>query len=132
MNTFRRAAIESTLLSFESARVHKFRKTEITTRFQLARLDLNCSIDFLTSNTHLIEVTQHNFTVLHCLGSSLQPIQNYIDFGTETVGLKQYFEAFLHKHKLGQKSVDSMHCYHQNHSGFNNLPLFDDDKTLIF
>ena len=23
-----------------------------------------------------------------------------------------------------------MFCYHQNHSGDNNLPLFDDNKTL--
>ena len=35
-----------------------------------------------------MEVTQHNFTALHSLGSSLQPISNYKDFGTETVGLK--------------------------------------------
>ena len=38
LNFLGRAMIESALLSFESARVHKFRKTEFTTRFNLARL----------------------------------------------------------------------------------------------
>ena len=66
------------------------------------------------------------------MGSSLQPIQNYKDFGTETVGLKQYFEALLHKHKLGQKSADSMHCYHQNHSGFNTQTFKSTSKGVTY